>query len=309
MNSTERTFHANGKLLLAGEYFVLDGALSLAVPTRQGQSLHIEEQADFAHLSWESLDAEGKTWFKALFDISDFSVISATDAKVGQRLQQILTAVREQNEHFLSAGAIVRTELEFPREWGLGTSSTLLYNLAQWAKIDPYPLLFNTFGGSGYDLACAQSESAVFYRLEEKEQPKILTFPFRPVFIDNLYFVYLGKKQNSREGIARYREKVKSAPRLIERISCLTEEIARAGSLSEFAEKLKRHENIVAETLKLPRAKDLYFPDYPGEIKSLGAWGGDFVLATSELSAQETAAYFTEKGMEVCLKYRDLVKI
>lgn len=30
---------ANGKLLLTGEYLVLDGALSLAFPTRKGQTL------------------------------------------------------------------------------------------------------------------------------------------------------------------------------------------------------------------------------------------------------------------------------
>ncbi len=307
MNPSTCSFRARGKLLLSGEYFVLDGALSLAVPTKQGQSLHVEEQEDFAHLSWESLDAEGETWFKGLFDIEDFALVSTTDAATAERLQQILRAVRAQNEGFLPHGAIVRTELEFPREWGLGTSSTLLYNLAQWAEVDAYRLLFDTFGGSGYDLACAGAESAIFYRLEEKERPKILPFPFQPAFLDKLYFVYLEKKQNSREGIARYREKVKSAPELVKRISTLTEEIARADSLAVFEEKLKMHEEITAETLELPRAKDLYFPDFAGEIKSLGAWGGDFVLATSALSAKETAAYFAEKGMGICLGYGDLI--
>ena len=32
----------------------------------------------------------------------------------------------------------------------------------------------------------------------------------------------------------------------------------------------------------MPRAQDLYFPDFKGVIKSLGAWGGDFVLATQK---------------------------
>ena len=36
------TFNAHGKLLLTGEYFVLDGALALALPCKLGQSMSIQ---------------------------------------------------------------------------------------------------------------------------------------------------------------------------------------------------------------------------------------------------------------------------
>jgi len=255
LNSFTKHFHANGKLLLSGEYFVLDGALALAVPTKQGQT------------------------------------------------------PQRQNPKFLPYGAIIRTELEFPREWGLGTSSTLLYNIAEWAKIDAYELLFETFGGSGYDLACAGAESAIFYRLEDKT-PHFHAFPFRPAFIENLYFVYLDKKQNSREGIAHYRAKVKNTPELVQKISDLTEKISQSGSLSDFERLLREHETIVSDTLEMKRAKDLYFSDYWGEVKSLGAWGGDFVLVTSEKSQKATAAYFAERNeYNAQIKFEYIVQI
>jgi len=37
------TYRSNGKLLLTGEYVVLDGALSLALPTTLGQRLTVEK--------------------------------------------------------------------------------------------------------------------------------------------------------------------------------------------------------------------------------------------------------------------------
>lgn len=301
-----QTFHASGKLLLSGEYFVLDGALALAVPTKQGQRLLVEEQESFGHIVWESKDADGDTWFKGQFSKSDFEIFDATDEAIAKRLQQILSTVRLQNPDFLPHGAIVSTELEFPREWGLGTSSTLLYNIAQWANVDAYELLKNTFGGSGYDLACAGAESALFYRLKDG-QASFFEFPFQPPFLENLYFVYLGKKQNSREGIARYREKVKEDTALVDKISLITEKLSQTSNLKAFNQLLLEHETIVAETLELSRAKDLYFADYWGEVKSLGAWGGDFVLVTSDRTADQTRSYFTEKGIDVFLPYNALI--
>ena len=37
----KQTFYSNGKLLLTGEYLVLNGAVALAIPTKFGQTLTI----------------------------------------------------------------------------------------------------------------------------------------------------------------------------------------------------------------------------------------------------------------------------
>ena len=58
-----QSFYSNGKLLLTGEYVVLDGAKSLALPTKYGQSLTIEE-IDQQILLWKSLDHKGSIWFE-----------------------------------------------------------------------------------------------------------------------------------------------------------------------------------------------------------------------------------------------------
>ncbi len=38
-----KTFKANGKLMLTGEYFVLHGAKALALPVNKGQQMQVEE--------------------------------------------------------------------------------------------------------------------------------------------------------------------------------------------------------------------------------------------------------------------------
>jgi len=169
--------------LISGEYLILEGAIGLAVPTVQGQDLVVEE-TDTGRLQWESVDENEKTWFTAEFDLEDFELLSHSgDKSVGEQLQRILRTARKMNSRFLiaSEGCQVRTALEFSRNWGLGSSSTLVNNIAKWADRNPFRLLFDSFGGSGYDIACANSEKPIFYRLEGK-QPKAYQVDFDPPF-------------------------------------------------------------------------------------------------------------------------------
>ena len=304
----KKTFRAHGKLLLTGEYFVLDGALALALPTKLGQSLEVMDNEMLSDLQMTSFDKLEKPWFTGSYALPDLSELTASNDKVGQRFSQILKAARELNPKFLNnaTGKIAATHLEFPRNWGLGTSSTLIYTIAQWAEIDAFDLLKKTFGGSGYDIACAGADGPINYAKNGDNQ-HFNAAQFNPPFKENLYFVFLEKKQNSREGIARYRAKVNENSPLIDEVNGLSYEIGRSQTLETFDKFLVEHENVVAKTLELNRAKDLYFKDFWGEIKSLGAWGGDFILATSERSAAETRAYFLEKGFPTFLKYEELI--
>ncbi len=297
---------AQGKLLLTGEYFVLDGALALALPVRYGQTLHVETTTDNLH--WQSLDYDGSPWFTAVFTLPELHILHATDTQTAQTLARILSACQRQNSVFLTAGhgLQVTTRNDFPRHWGLGTSSTLLAALARWAETDPYPLLFSTLGGSGYDLACAYADGPLWYQLKDRI-PIIQPVEFQPPFADQLYFVYLEKKQNSRAGIERYRAQGQEKYAGVEKISALTRQCTAAATLPEFNDALAEHERLVSAALALPRAKALYFQDFWGEIKSLGAWGGDFVLVTSQRTEGETRAFFNEKGFRVFIPYRDMM--
>ena len=298
------TFHAHGKLLLTAEYFVLDGAKALAVPVKFGQSLTVES-AENPNLHWKSLDEKGNCWFEATFAPEDFSCLTSTDQAVATRLTQLFCEAKKMNPGLRTANCGLRTELGFPRPWGLGTSSTLVHLLAQWAGVDPFELAFRTFGGSGYDIACAGADGPILYRLENGK-PEVEPCPFRPLFAEQLYFVFLEKKQDSREGISRYRKRG-GGEDLTRKIAALTDGFLTAKNLVEFENLIRQHEHLVGETIGLPRAKSLYFNDFWGEVKSLGAWGGDFVLVTSDRPEEATRRYFNEKGFDVFFPYDDLV--
>lgn len=304
-------FYSHGKLLLTGEYFVLDGALALAVPTRRGQSLTVEKlDAAEPYLLWESYTFDGQCWFSGRFSWPDGIYSAGSDSATGQRLEQILQAGRDLGgllwREPLTGGLRVRTELEFPRDWGLGSSSTLIANLAKWWQLDAYELLRKTFGGSGYDLACADAEGPIFYRLEQG-RPIITPATFHPPFRDQLYFLYLENKQDSRAGIKRYREKGTPPADLLNRISSISEDFTQSGILFEFSVLLEEHEWIIAQFMDVEPVRKQLFPDFPGHIKSLGAWGGDFVLVVSGQSLSELKRYFSDKGYHTLIPFAEMI--
>lgn len=335
----KKSFYSNGKLLLTGEYAVLDGALSLAVPTRYGQSLSMK-YADTPQLIWKSRDEKGQIWFETAFDLKSFSVALSKAEHIAENdeteasLLALLREAQKLNPSFLkdASGYHVETQLTFPRNWGLGSSSTLINNIAQWAEVDAYQLLWNVFSGSGYDIACAQHDRPILYRLNEQPhrprqmrheefQPRVTQHPergkaiplrtvqveetvFYPPFSDHLHFVHLNKKQDSREGIATYRKKDGDRSELIEKISEITRKTVACKSLTEFESLMVEHETLLSQMLQRPTVRELLFPDFGGAVKSLGAWGGDFVLVTGDPS---TPSYFKEKGYSTVLSYNDMV--
>ena len=305
-----KQYYSNGKLLITGEYLVLDGAQSLAVPTLYGQSLSVKETQDRL-LTWKSLDDKGKPWFESDYELEDFdpvtkNTVSEEALAISVTLKKILLEARKLNPSFLSTsqGYEITTALNFPREWGLGSSSTLINNIAQWAQIDAYVLLWNAFSGSGYDIACAQNNSPIIYQLKNS-RPIVYSASFNPTFKSDLYFVYLNQKQNSRDGIAQYRNKEFNAFSAISQINSITQRILTCTRLSQFDKLIKKHESILSEILGTPTVEERLFPDFKGAIKSLGAWGGDFILATGN---KTTPDYFKEKGYATVIPYSKMVK-
>ncbi|WP_419212701.1 GYDIA family GHMP kinase [Maribacter sp. X9] len=299
-------FYSNGKLLLTGEYAILDGAKALALPTKFGQFLTIKNTASKT-LDWVSLDEKGETWFCAKFSKVDLKIITTSDADVSSRLAQILREAKRLNPSFLSLTDTfnsIEAKLTFPRNWGLGSSSTLIANVAVWADVNPYQLLTATFGGSGYDIACARHNSPILYR-SNRYKPMVRQVDFHPRFSDRLFFVYLNQKKNSRDAIEAYRNLDIDKKNLIARIDAVTERILNCTELSEFEILLSLHEHIISETLNIPTSKETLFNDYRGTIKSLGAWGGDFILTVGTTDAM---GYFKEKGYSTILTYAEMIK-
>lgn len=291
---------------------VLDGAKALAIPTKYGQDLIVKPLKESV-LLWESYDVESNCWFTAEFRLPDLRIINESfdtnsdDSKesIAQTLQKILLTAKEMNVEFLNSesGFLVQTHLSFPRDWGLGTSSTLINNIAQWAEIDAFELLNSSFGGSGYDIACAQNNTPIsFQKINVSQEVKPVIF--NPSFIDKLFFVYLNQKQDSKKGIQRYKENKGVISKAISEINVITQKMISCKKLSEFEELIRTHEAVTSKTIKNKPIKEIVFQDYFGEVKSLGAWGGDFVLATGD---ERTPVYFKSKGFEIVIPYSEMI--
>jgi mevalonate kinase len=300
-----KELYSNGKLLLTGEYAILDGAKGLALPTKFGQYLKLQSDGSES-LVWKSIDENDKVWFNAKFSKVDLNTVVTSNVEISNRLVQVLLEAKRLNPSFLSKTidyTLIETKLTFPKNWGLGSSSTLISNIAQWAEVDPYRLLATTFGGSGYDIACARHDKPILYT-NRNYTPKVNEVNFLPIFSDRLFFVYLNQKKNSRDAIKAYRNLAINKSNFISKIDDITERILNCSHLKEFENLLSTHEQIISDTLKIPTIKDSLFADYPGTIKSLGAWGGDFILATGTTSEME---YFKKQGYATVLSYAEMI--
>lgn len=300
-------FYSNGKLFILGEYYVLEGAKVFALPTKFGQTLRVFPLKSSV-ITWKSYDADGSIWYNDEILVADviFKNIKEQEDKVRKTLIEILHQAHQQNPNILNekAGFLVETELTFPRNWGLGTSSTLINNIAQWFQIDAFELLENSFGGSGYDIACAQNNEPITYQKVNGKVSVEKVF-YKPSFIDKIYFVYLNQKRDSKDAIANFRKKQKDLTHEIAEVSKMTEQVLQIDDLNEFIDFFKIYEANLSQVLEMPTIQQQLFSDFNGLVKSLGGWGGDFVMVASQ---ENPTTYFKQKGFETILSYQEMIK-
>ena len=67
---------------------------------------------------------------------------------------------------------------------------------------------------------------------------------------------------------------------------------------------MEKHQAIMSDVLEMLTVKEQLFHDFKGVVKSLGAWGGDFVMV---LSKNDPTDYFRTKGYTTILTYDDMV--
>ncbi len=302
------TWHAHGKLLLTGEYLVLEGAKALATPINKGQNLKVQQKAvsDFPVLEWEAFKTDG-FWFRASFKLPELSLIETSNSGLASNLQKLLKAGQKMAPGFLDGSQSYKAEtnLEFDSEFGFGSSSTLVSNLAYWAEIDPFILQRTVLGGSGYDIACARSKKPLFYQLiDGRPVSEEVNLPFP--FTENLYFVYLGHKQRTTDSIEVFKQKARFGNLEKDKISKIAESVAKVQKLEEFERLLEEHEKIMSSVLGVEPVKQMIFADHQGLVKSLGAWGGDFVLMTTDLPQAYFKKYLHQKGFDTFYSWDEL---
>ena len=293
-----KKFNSNGKLLITGEYLILDGALSLAAPCKLGQSLiFIPHQKQT--LNWKSYDVNGKLWFESVFKADNLEIVETSDIDTVNWLKKILLfCFKNSNKNFCGT---ISCHLDFPNNWGLGSSSSLINNISQLYGLDPFEIHFATTNGSGYDIACANSKSALTYQLSDNK-PVTKNIHWDPDFKNEISFIFLNKKQNSYLEIKRF-QSLKKDLGLINEVSELTKKIIASTTLKEFEELIDIHEKIIGNLIGVEPVKKQLFSDYNGSIKSLGAWGGDFIMAT-----KNNKNYFLNKGYHTIIPFNEIIK-
>ena len=294
------SYSASGKLLLFGEYLVLKGSRSLSIPLSVGQDLHILPYSGKGIL-WKCFEFE-ECWLKIYFS-EKLEIIYTTDIKKALPVQKLLLVIMERQHNPGLSGLYFKFDLNFNRYYGFGTSATLISLLSQWSGLDPYCLLAQSFGGSGYDIATATAKQPILYSIAQKVTgscalPESIT--------QHLLFVYRGKKQISAAEVAGFKDKQITSDQ-IEQMNTIIASAGRCTRISKWEKLMQESEQLIAPVLGVPPVKEQLFTDYPYAIKSLGAWGGDFIMATFR-DLSEAKKYFMQKHTRSLYTYRELIK-
>ena len=322
-------FYSHGKFLLTGEYLVLKGALALALPLKLGQSMVVETFPETSQnetitssetfretsLQWNAHKPDGP-WFSVTLNPINLEIMNCDDQLKAEKLSQILKAVKLLNPKAFDGNDLrFTTQLDFDPNWGLGSSSTLIANLARWANVNPYELLKMSFGGSGYDIACATVNQPIYYQVRtevpkpvEEPTPIVKSIDFDPPFASHLFFIYQGQKQSSSKEIKAFLAKANpiDLQKDIEAVSEISRAVPKCQNLDEFGLLMQCHERIIARCIGQEPVQKR-FPNFEGVLKSLGAWGGDFILAATEWTENQVREYFKRNDLEVVFGYKDMV--
>ncbi|MCT2407896.1 GYDIA family GHMP kinase [Chryseobacterium antibioticum] len=294
-----------GKLMLTSEYFAIDGALVLAVPTKLGQEFFFEENDDEKSLIFWKAYHQNKLWLEAVIDYQNWQVLETNIPSGAEFILKTLKNVQQLSQIKFKNNFTyhLKTNLQFPSDYGLGSSSTLMNNLSEWAAIDPFHLNSISLGGSGYDIAVAKEKSAILFR--SKPEISYEKTDFNPVFKNELIFIHLNQKQDSREGINFYKSKPKSQI-LVDEFSDITKKVLLCSELENFSELMMIHEQKISKFLEIPTVKEKFFTDCPVFVKSLGAWGGDFVMSAKFDGYKD---YFWGKGFNAVFQWSDIINL
>jgi mevalonate kinase len=293
--SSSYSHFARGKLLLSGEYLVLDGAKALAFPTKLGQRITTKPAQN---IQWISYDYQNEIWFWVNLSNS-LKILDSSDNSKALYLVNILKKASQLSEKEISNTSIT-TKLDFPNNWGFGSSSTLVYLIAKWLEINPMDLFFACSKGSGYDIACAGESKPLIYQLRNIK-PTWERVALPKVF-ESTWFIHLGEKQKSDLEVQRF-SKLSVNSESINAISNISLAFLEAKTSTDLQKLMLQHEAIVSSIIGMETIQNSRFKDFNGSVKSLGAWGGDFIMALGE----DVTGYFKQKGYDTILPFHQVI--
>ena len=298
------SFFSHAKLILMGEYAVLHGTNAICLPLKTGQKLEIENNIT-GQIHWR--------WSFEQNILADITLESGSleikEIKSGnaQWAIDLILYIRQQNPAFLkNKGCSLHFINLFPPEWGLGSSSATISSLCRFADVNPFLVNEKLMGGSGADIACTTAKKWFLYR-RSIPAPEIWQIPTEYTFPENTFFIYSGQKQETAghlKNIARSENKANDA--IWSEVNKFILRFLAASTLPEAFKIIHEHELLIAGQIQKQPIGNL-FPDFPGKIKSLGAWGGDFFMALSQQPSDFVRNYFSIKGYDKVFLWEDFV--
>jgi mevalonate kinase len=171
--------------------------------------------------------------------------------------------------------------------------------------VDAYDLHAFVSKGSGYDIACARSDKPLLYQYYQGNR-MVRAVSFNPDFFDKVYFVYLGHKKDTQRDVDKFLKNKQDYSKQTRRVSEISLQLAESASYEEFSGLINEHEHIMAEVLGDIPIKQKLFNDFRGEVKSLGAWGGDFAMVLWPYQKKELLSYLTEKNINVVFGLKEM---
>lgn len=304
-----KRYYANGKLLISGEYLVLSGAEALALPLKMGQWLEagIIGGEERSHLRWQAW-VRGKEWFTATILLPDWEIIESSDSHIAGRLVKMLGEISSMNSSLFEPrkSYSFSTVSDFDHNWGMGSSSALLANLARWAGIGPFDLFHRLGRGSGYDVAAALATGPILFSASN-HFARITPVKFLPDFHQHIWFVYRGWKQDTERSLDEFSRLQEPTRQQVEMMNYYTGELLQTRHLKQFMHIMSEHELFISRMLGRNPVKEEFFSDFKGEIKSLGAWGGDMMMAVSELPGDYVRSYFQAKNIQTIFDFDSLI--
>lgn len=293
--------------MLCGEYAVTIGVEALAVPVQLGQWMYVWEfnsPLGGDRLIWEAKEKDGSTWLNEHFSLpllSDFVESSVSDELEGQLLRNTDRNVIKKMlglvaSDFWKAGKSYRieTQLEFNRNSGLGSSSTMISNFARYTGLDAQWLQQQVFGGSGYDVAVAEvGKGLVFWK--QSDLAHWGPWSLSTQLTENWQVVFLGQKQNSRDSLSQVKirlQEIQNDNFLLHQLQQILAAVKMASEVPMLEAGLEMWQAVLSMGLDLetPYQHFGFQPIKGGVCKWLGAWGGDMLLVNAVFAEKQREA-------------------
>lgn len=308
-----KKYWSPGKLLLSNEYAILKDVPGIAFPTKLGQSLLFNETENKRKIQYRAIDHNNKLWFSCDLDFNNGFTSTTDGSDQLDLVLKIFNFLYKENPFIFkkleSCGFYISTQLDFPNYYGLGSSSTFIQNICDVFKADSFNVLQQCFGGSGYDIAIAKEKRAgVFVRSIQylSDIPTTLQKFFQEQH-HNLFFVYLGKKQSSSRSINDLSDRINQMDK--QKYEDLHVFLSSVSTMNQFNDWIVNHEKTLASDLGLTPLVDKFtdISKINGNIKSLGAWGGDFALLSSEYPLNEVKKYFENYQLNEVFRFQEMI--